>query len=94
MAQRSRISVSAEVFGKYNLKEEYKPKLIAKIQEVIEIIKKRLYQTFMFMNLDDKGLQEVINAIDSKKTAAKEFIIKEGEPGEELYIVEAGEMNC
>ena len=48
----------------------------------------------MFMNLDDKGLQEVINAIDSKKTAAKEFIIKEGEPGEELYIVEAGEMNC
>ena len=94
MAQRSRISVSAEVFGKYNLKEEYKPKLIAKIQEMIEIIKKRLYQTFMFMNLDDKGLQEVINAIDSKKTAAKEFIIKEGEPGEELYIVEAGEMTC
>lgn len=94
MAQRSRISVSAEVFGKYNLKEEYKPKLITKSQEVIEKIKKRLYQTFMFMNLDDKGLQEVINAMDSKKAAAKEFVIKEGEPGEELYIVEAGEMTC
>ena len=48
----------------------------------------------MFMNLDDKGLQEVINAMDSKKAAAKEFVIKEGEPGEELYIVEAGEMTC
>jgi hypothetical protein len=34
---------------------------------VIEKIKKRLNQTFMFMNLDDKDLQEVINAMDSKK---------------------------
>ena len=48
----------------------------------------------MFMNLDDKDLQEVINAMDSKKVLQKEIIIKEGEPGEELYIVESGEMTC
>ena len=42
------------------------------------------------MNLDENSLKEVIDAMDSKKAGQMEYIIKEGEPGEELYIVESG----
>ena len=94
MAQRARISVSAEVFGKYNIKEEYKQKVIPKNKDTIEKIKNRLSQAFMFMNLEEKNLKEVIDAMDSHKAQPKDLIIKEGEPGEVLYIVESGEMTC
>ena len=42
----------------------------------------------MFMSLDDHELAVVIDAMDEKKVAAKEFIIKEGDNGDVLYIVE------
>jgi len=42
MAQRARISVSAEVFGKYNIKEDYKKKVIPKNKDTIDKIKIRL----------------------------------------------------
>jgi cAMP-dependent protein kinase regulator len=32
--------------------------------------------------------------MDSHKAKPQDFIIKEGEPGEVLYIVESGEMTC
>ena len=37
-----RISVSAEVFGKYNKKEEYVPYVVPKAQDVKDKIKQRL----------------------------------------------------
>ena len=48
----------------------------------------------MFMNLDDKDMQVVIDAMDQKLAKANEYIIKEGEPGEVLYIVESGSLSC
>jgi cAMP-dependent protein kinase regulator len=48
----------------------------------------------MFMSLDSKDLQVVIDAMDEKKFAAKEYIIKEGDNGDVLYIVESGEAVC
>lgn len=48
----------------------------------------------MFMSLDDKDMQVVIDAMDQKKAKANEYIINEGEPGEVLYIVESGSLGC
>lgn len=48
----------------------------------------------MFMSLEEKDLQVVIDAMDQKKAAGGEFVIKEGEPGEVLYILESGTMQC
>ena len=39
MAQKARISVSAEVFGKYNMKEAFVAKVIPKNQEIKNKIK-------------------------------------------------------
>ena len=92
--QRNRVSISAEVFGKFNSKMEYRPKVISKTPQVKEKIKERLSHAFMFMGLDDNEMSVVIDAMDSKTVNPEEFIIKEKEPGEEIYIVESGQFNC
>lgn len=46
------------------------------------------------MSLDNKDLQVVIDAMDEKKFVGDEYIIKEGDNGDVLYIVESGEAVC
>ena len=94
MAKKSRTSVSAEAFGKYHVKQAFKPQVIVKSDEVKNKIKQRLEQAFMFMALDENELQVVIDAMDEKKAAADEFLIKEGDAGDCLFIVESGELKC
>jgi cAMP-dependent protein kinase regulator len=48
----------------------------------------------MFMNLDDNEMSVVIDAMDQKLVAPGEFVIKEKDPGEELYIVGCGQLAC
>ena len=48
----------------------------------------------MFMALDDNELQVVIDAMDEKKVPAGEYVIKEGDAGDVLFIVESGELSC
>lgn len=48
----------------------------------------------MFMSLDERDLQVVIDAMDQRKTTAGEYVIREGDNGDVLYIVESGEMSC
>ena len=48
----------------------------------------------MFMSLDDKDLQVVINAMDEKHVKDGETIITEGEPGDVLYVVQDGSYSC
>ena len=90
MAASKRTSVSAEVFGKYHIKGIFKAKVINKSQEIKSKIQTRLEGAFMFMGLDDKDLNVVIDAMDEKKASAGETVIQEGENGDVLYIVESG----
>ena len=46
------------------------------------------------MSLDERDLKVVIDAMDEKKVSPGEYIIKEGDNGDVLYIVESGEMSC
>jgi len=48
----------------------------------------------MFMSLDEKDLKVVIDAMDEKKVAPGEYVIREGDNGDVLYIVESGDMSC
>lgn len=48
----------------------------------------------MFMGLDDKELQIVIDAMDEKNVNAGDIVINEGEPGDDLYVVEQGKLAC
>lgn len=48
----------------------------------------------MFSALDEKEKEIVINAMEEKKVKAGEWVIKQGEDGDNLYVVEVGTLKC
>ena len=89
-----RISVCSEVVGEYNKKADYVPKVIPKTDEQKEKIKNKMLQNFMFSNLDEAELQTVLDAFEEKKVTTGETVIKEGDKGDVVYLVETGELTC
>jgi cAMP-dependent protein kinase regulator len=63
---KQRSSVSAEVYGLWNKKGVYKPKIIPKSEDQKERIRKRLNQSFIFQSLDDNEKNIVIDAMDER----------------------------
>lgn len=66
-ASKTRAAVSAEVYGEYNKKEDFKPTVIPKAEDVKKRIMARLKQSFMFASLDDKETDIVLDAMEEKK---------------------------
>ena len=62
MAQKARISVSAEVFGKYNMKEAFVAKVIPKNQEIKNKIKERISNAFMFITFFYSVYERILKA--------------------------------
>lgn len=48
----------------------------------------------MFSAVGPKDLEIVVDAMDQKKVEAGDTIIKEGEDGEVLYVIESGKYKC
>ena len=93
-AKGARGSVSAEAFGMFNKKCSYIPKIIAKTDEVKDKIRERLSQAFMFAMLDDKEKEIVINAMEETKFDKGDQVIKQGEDGEVLFMIDSGSLRC
>jgi cAMP-dependent protein kinase regulator len=55
------------VYGAYNKKTDFKPKVIPKRNETVNRIKTRLTQAFMFSSLDENEQKIVIDAMEEKK---------------------------
>ncbi len=89
-----RASVSAEAFGQFNKKEAYKPNIIQKPEESRKAISIRLQQAFMFSALDEKERGIVIDAMGERRCVAGDVVIKEGDEGDNLYVVETGTLTC
>eukprot|EP01016_Furgasonia_blochmanni_P014051 TRINITY_DN1726_c0_g1_i1.p1 TRINITY_DN1726_c0_g1~~TRINITY_DN1726_c0_g1_i1.p1 ORF type:complete len:288 (+),score=96.16 TRINITY_DN1726_c0_g1_i1:1-864(+) len=94
LTRPGRVSVSAEAYGKFNVKRDYTPKIIQKSLEQKRRIKERLSQAFMFEALDEKDKQIVINAMEEKKFKPGDVIINQGDDGDNLYVVDTGELDC
>ena len=62
-----RTSVSAEVYGLFNKKSDYKPKTIIKSKEQTNKIKERITQSFLFADLGAKDLETVLNSFEERK---------------------------
>ena len=89
-----RSSVSAEAYGIFNKKEIFIPKIIHKTDDQRNKIHSRISQSFIFNSLDEKDLITVINAMEEKRFKEKDYIIKQGENGDVLYLVEFGNLDC
>ncbi|OMJ92540.1 hypothetical protein SteCoe_4672 [Stentor coeruleus] len=91
---KSRTSVSAEVFGEWNKKEDFKPRIIQKTQEQKAKIHARLIKSFMFTSLDEKDQEIIVNAMEEKNFTQGSVVIQQGEEGNELFVVESGKLEC
>ena len=94
MKRGQRSSVSAEVFGIYNKKSDFKPRIIPKTENQKETIKKKCLQSFIFNSLEDADFIKVIDAFEEKKFNSGDYVIKEGDQGDVIYLVDTGELDC
>jgi cAMP-dependent protein kinase regulator len=89
-----RSSVSAEVYGIFNKKEDFVPRVISKTEEQRNRILNKVSQSFLFNSLEENELNTVINAFDEKRFKAGETVINQGEQGDCLYLVDDGNLDC
>ncbi|KRX03064.1 Cyclic nucleotide-binding protein [Pseudocohnilembus persalinus] len=92
--QNMRESVSSEVYGAFNKKQEFKPQVIQKSEEQKSRIYARLGESFMFQYLDEKDQEIVVNAMEEVKFGEGDIVIKQNDDGDCLYLVDSGELDC
>jgi len=91
---RARQSVSAEAYGDWNAKKAFVPPVIAKSDEQKERLKNCLIKSFLFANLETNDLSIVIGAMKEVNTTAGDRVIKQGENGDFLFVIESGKLDC
>lgn len=89
-----RQSVSAEAYGAWNKKKDFTPKVIMKSDEQKERLKAVLSKSFLFGSMDDKDFGVVIDAMEEQIFEAGTQIIKQGDDGDYLFVVEDGRLEC
>jgi cAMP-dependent protein kinase regulator len=92
--QKHRSGVSAEAYGTFNPKKDFVPKFIKKNEDQIQRIKNKILQSFIFSNVEPKDVNVIIDAMEEKIFQDGEHVIKQGENGECLYIIESGDLDC
>jgi cAMP-dependent protein kinase regulator len=88
------MSVSAEVFGKFNLQKEYTPPVHQKTPQQIEAIKSKMSGNFMFNSHNPKDKKAILDAVKAVQKKKGEVIIKQGDDGDNFYILESGALDC
>ena len=89
-----RSSVSAEVYGAFNKKEDFKPRVIPKDEEQKKRILNKIGESFLFSSLEQNEMETVLGAFEEKKFNAGDAVITQGEQGDVLYFIEEGELDC
>ena len=92
--KKTRNSVSAEVFGQFNKKNAYVPKVINKSEDQKRRIRERLDQSFMFKMLEESDKKIVVDAMEEKRYSKGDIVIKQGNDGDMLFLVEQGQLRC
>ena len=92
--KQQRQGVSAEVYGEFNKKADFVPKVIAKSEETRKKLRERLLQAFMFTALDEREFNIVVDAIEEVTGKAGDAIITEGDQGDCMYVLEQGTLDC
>ena len=59
--------MSAEAYGAWNKKSDFKPRVVNKSVETTEKISKRLKQSFLFAALNDTEFKIVVDAMEEKR---------------------------
>jgi len=94
MQAKARQSVSAEAYGEWNAKKEFVAPVIIKTDAQKDRLKEVLKQSFLFANLDTNELNIVIGAMKEVKTTPGHSVIKQGDDGNFMFVIESGDFDC
>ena len=89
-----RSGISAEAFGRFNKKKTFQLRVIEKTDSQKEHIKNKCLTCFLFNNFDDVEIAAIVDACEEKRFKKNEYVIKQGDNGDNLYIIESGELIC
>merc|ERR1712007_60660 len=91
---RARQSVSAEAYGTWNQKKDFTPPKYPKTDEQKARLNSTLMNNFMFSELEPQDMETILMAMNEKVFEAGTKVIKEGEDGDYLFVIESGSLNC
>jgi len=89
-----RSSVSAEAYGAWNQHKAFTPTVHEKSQEQKDRILKVLPQSFLFAHLEKEQTTIIVDAMVERSVEANERLIKEGDDGDVMYVIESGSFDC
>jgi len=90
----ARASVSAEAYGAWNTKKEFVPPSYPKTDEQKTRIKSVLTKSFMFQAVAPKDFDILLLAVEELKVAEGDKVIKQGDDGDFMCIIETGKFDC
>lgn len=93
-AKGQRSSVSAEVYGMFNQKGNFVARVIPKTPEQTARISAKVMQSFLFNTLDEKEQETVLGAFEERRFGKGDYVIKQGDQGDVLFLIESGTLNC
>jgi cAMP-dependent protein kinase regulator len=91
---KKKMAISGESYGAYNQAEDFKPPVIEKTSQQVDQIRAILKMSFMFNSLDEHDLEVIIKAMQQRKFAPIDQVIRQGDDGAELFIVGSGKLKC
>lgn len=89
-----RAGVSAESYGMHNKKADFKPVVIPKEKKQRKRILEKINQNIFLKGLSDEDKEIIIDAMKEIKKKKGEVVIKQGDPGEEFFVIDEGEIEC
>ncbi len=69
------------------------PKILPKSEEQKANIRSKL-TSFLFSSLSENDIAIIVDAMDEVTYKPNELVIKQGDPGNCLYIVASGKLKC
>jgi len=91
---KMRTSVAAEVLDASKAKDGFMAPVHQKTADQKKRLKKTLLKSFLFSSLDDNDMEIVVDAMKDVQVPNGERIIKQGEDGNVLFIIESGKLDC
>lgn len=88
------MAISEEVYGCFNRKSDATFREVAKSEESRLLILSLIRNSILFQNLDSSDEEILVKAMEEKSYAGGDVVIREGEAGDMLYIVESGSYDC
>merc|ERR1719410_1498672 len=92
-ATTRRKSVFAETYDPEEDEQEEKPVVHPKSDSQRKSLLEAVKEILLFRSLDQEQLNEVLDAMFERKVTPNEYIIKQGDDGDNFYVVESGTYN-